>query len=42
MDSQRSTPKLMRHTAIFAPEPDFDIMPARSPEKRQALLHKLQ
>ena len=27
---------------LFAPESDFDSMPAHSQEKRQALLHKLQ
>ena len=27
---------------LFSPEPAFDIMPAQSPEKGQALLHKLQ
>ena len=26
----------------FAPKSDFDSVPARSQEKRQALLHKLQ
>ena len=27
---------------LFAPESDFDSVPARSQEKRQALLHNLQ
>ena len=27
---------------LFAPESDFDSVPARSQEKGQALLHKLQ